>query len=397
MYRAPDIVQVGGWRLKEGAYGRDMYGLTHSVLPAPLASATGRETVDDFCAERDAEGRGIQRFMPFEELDAILQDGDILVMTAPEDVGAVMMDPDPMKRANCLKQRGWHAEIVYKGGDGRYWQKAPWHSHLVKHPCSEMASHPAGSDFIVSIYRPELGVDPIRQAGLKAEVRRWVEIFKDHKFPERADQFNIHEYLDPADFETPEDLRRIAVFLIRKELEQVQKVTCVQWAYQVLCLALNAPLTPRLLKEIGAYEAYREHWAGQLGYADDALEPLGRVPFVPYTPAETLQSFLNTYAEGVSLLDWVGKGGALASMLGFDLGVLLGRGTDKRAEILTGYFAEVFARRDLTVPLVIPNRPPYRHVMPIQPFCEVRKPSRPGNLKWSYVATAVNGNRLAGA
>ena len=216
MNRDPDVVQVGGWRLKEGAFGRDLYGLTHSVLPAPLASATGRETVDDFCAERDAEERGIQRFMPFGELDSVLQDGDILVMTAPEDVGAVMMDPDPMKRANCLKQRGWHAEIVYKGGDGRYWQKAPWHSHLVKHPCSEMASHPAGSDFIVSIYRPELGVDPIRQAGLKAEVRRWVEIFKDHKFPERADQFNIHEYLDPADFETPEDLRRIAVFLIRR-------------------------------------------------------------------------------------------------------------------------------------------------------------------------------------
>lgn len=397
MTRAPDIVQVGDWRIKDGAYGRNLYNLTHSTLPASLASISGRETVDDFCAERDVEGRGVQRFVPFGELDSVLQDGDLFVMTAPEDVGAVMTDADPMKRVNCLKQRGWHAEIVCKGGDGRYWQKAPWHSNLIKHPCSEMASHPAGSDFIVSIYRPELGVDPIRQAGLKVEVRRWVEIFCVHKFPERADQFNIHEYLDPADFETPEDLRRIAGALIRKEYDQVQKVTCVQWAYQVLCLALNVPLTPRLLKEIGAYEAYQEHWAGQLGYADDALEPLGRVPFVPYTPAETLQSFLNTYAEGVSLLDWAGKGGALASMLGFDLGVLSGQGEGKRAEVLAGYFTEVFARRDLTIPLVIPGRPPYRHVMPIQPFCEVRKPSRPDNLKWRYVATAVNGNNLVHA
>ena len=397
MKRAPEIVQEGEWRLKEGAFGKDLYHLTHSTLPPQLAALTGMETVDDFCAARNAEGRGVQKFIPYEELDGVLQDGDMLVMTEPHDVGAMMMSPEKEKKANCLKQRGWHAEIVYMGADGHYLQKAPWHNRLIKHDCRNMRMHPRYSDFIAGIYRVELEKDRAYEAALKAEVRRWVEIFGEHKFPDKASQFNIHEYLDPADFETPDDLRRIAAHLIRKEYDQIQMVTCVQWAYQVLCLALNVPLTSKLLKVLGVYEAYQENWAAALGYADDSLEPLNRVPYVPYAPAETLQSFFNTYAEGVSLIEWMGKGMALGALFGFDMNVMAGKESEGKDGALRDYFSEVLAKRDLTIPLRVPGRPPYRHVMPIQPFCEVRKPSRPGNMRWSYVATAVNGDHLVRA
>ena len=393
MKRAADIIQEGDWRLKEGAFGKDLYSLTHSTLPPQLAALTGMETVDDFCAKRDKNGQGIQKFIPYEEMDSLLRDGDMLVMTTPADVGAIMME-EGKNKANSLTQRGWHAEIAYRDADGCFYQKAPWHDRLIKHPCKNMNLHPCYSDFIVGIYRAELGVDCTREEALKAEVRRWAEIFCVHKFPDKASQFNIHEYLDPADFETPEDLRRIAAHLIRKEYDQIQMVTCVQWAYQVLCLALNVPLTPNLLKELGVYEAYRQHWEPTLGAADDSLVPLNRVPFVPYAPAETLQAFLNTYAEGVSLVEWLSKGMALGSLFGFDLNVLIGREAEGKSEIMRNYFAEVLAKGDLTIPLVVSGRPPYRHVMPIQPFCEVRNPSRSNNMRWSYVATAVSSSQL---
>ena len=35
--------------------------------------------------------------------------------------------------------------------------------------------------------------------------------------------------------------------------------------------------------------------------------PLGRLPFVPYSPAQVLQAFLNTYAGGVALLNVAGN------------------------------------------------------------------------------------------
>ena len=396
MKRAADIIQDGDWRLKAGAYGKDLYSLTHSTLPPQLAALTGMETADDFCAKRDSNGQGIQKFIPYEEMDSLLRDGDMLVMTTPADVGAIMMEAGKNK-ANSLTQRGWHAEIVCRDIDGCFYQKAPWHDRLFKHQCKNMDSHPRYSDFIVGIYRAEMGVDRTREEALKAEVRRWAEIFCVHKFPDKASQFNIHEYLDPADFETPDDLRRIAAHLIRKEYDQIQMVTCVQWAYQVLCLALNVPLTPHLLRELGVYEAYQQHWGPTLGVADDSLVPLNRVPYVPYSPAETLQAFLNTYAEGVSLVEWLGKGKALGSLFGFDLNVLLGKDEGGKADVLRNYFAEVLAKGDLTVPLIVPGRPPYRHVMPIQPFCEVRNPSRSGNMRWSYVATAVSRSQLVRA
>ena len=394
MKRAPEIVQEGEWRLKERAFGKDLYQLTHSTLPPQLAALTGMETVDDFCAMRNAEGRGIQKFIPYEEMDSVLQDGDILVFTATDDWGDVLKGKEP---ANALKQRGWHAEIAFKNANGPFWQKAPWGDGLLPHPCADMALRSNYRDYIVAIYRVEPAGNDAQVAALKAEVRRWVEIFCRHKFPKKADQFNIHEYLDPADFETPDDLRRIAVHLIKKEYDQIEKVTCVQWAYQVLCLALNVPLASKLLKELGAYEAYQENWAAALGYADDSLEPMNRVPYVPYAPAETLQSLINTYAEGLSLIDWLEKGMGVGALFGFDMNVLAGKESEGKAGVLRDYFAEVLAKRDLTVPLRVPGRPPYRHVMPIQPFCEVRKPSRLDNMRWSYVATAVNGDQLVRA
>ena len=391
MKRAPDIVQEGEWRLKEGAFGKDLYQLTHSTLPPQLAALTKVETVDDFCAKRDENGRGIQKFIPYEEMDPVLQDGDILVFTATDDWGDVLKGKEP---ANALKQRGWHAEIAFKNTDGRFWQKAPWGDSLLPHPCADMAVRSNYRDYIVAIYRIEPTGDGAQLAGLKSEVRRWVQIFCKHKFPKKADQFNIHEYIDPADFETPDDLRCIATHLIRKEYDQVHKVTCVQWAYQVLCLALNVPLTSRLLKELGVFEAYQENWEATLGYADDFVEPLNRVPYVPYSPAETLQALINTYAEGFSLVEWLGKGMALGSLFGFDMNVLLEKDGGGQADVLRKYFAEVLASGDLTVPLIVPDRPPYRHVMPIQPFCEVRSPSRSSNMRWGYVATAVSGSQL---
>ena len=130
MKRAPEIIQIGDWRLKEGEYGKSVYNLTHSRIPETLAKISGMETADDYCAERDAEGRGIQKFIPYEEMDTVLQDGDILVYMDTNELLQI-------EKAAKPKQRGWHGEIAYKNEDGAFHQKATWSGKLRELKCAD--------------------------------------------------------------------------------------------------------------------------------------------------------------------------------------------------------------------------------------------------------------------
>ena len=346
--------------------------------------------VDDFCAERNEDGSGIVKFIPYEEMDEHLMNGDIVVFTETADIGNIITQKNP----DMLKQRGWHAEIAFKDAKGGFREIAPWHNSLIQHTCKKMHAHPqsCARNAILGIYRVHTGCDQTIENALKAQVNRWIRIFGHHQFPTPSDHFGIHQYLDPADFLNVADLQNIACLLIRREYDKIAKVTCVQWAYQVLCLALNVPLTRATLSELGVYDEYVDHWKSQLGLDDDSIKPLGKLPFVPYSPAETLQAWLNTYAEGIDLLQLLQTSSAFSGLLEKGLTSLVSN--ENAADVVLSYFKEVGQKQDLTLPLVIDGRPPYSHVMPIQPFCEVRKPSRPENLRWSYVATAVNRSEL---
>lgn len=404
MKRAPEIVQIGGWRLRDGAYGKGDYDLTHSQLPAKLMALTEQENVDDFCAERDSGGRGIQKFIPYEEMDAVLMDGDILVY----------MDRRGLSEMPCLdmpKQRGWHGEIAYKKMDGAFYQQATWGGEPREWKCANNADDrkcqtPNVKNPIIGIYRLELNIPEAHERQLKCGTRFWAEIFSRHTFPTPAQQFGIDRYLDPADFGTVADIEAMAPRIIRQE--EVKPVTCIQWAYQVLCLAINVPLSRTMLRRLGEdVEAeYEKRYAAKLGWMDNSILPAGKIPYVPYTPAETAQSFLDTYGNGLSLVEALTSGHQLGDMLGVNPSILIDgamkdAGEDIRKRLaaqLAAYFVDVARTGDRTRPLYLDGRSDeYRHVMPIQPFCEVRNPTRPDNLGWSYIATAVGGDELVRA
>lgn len=380
------VIQEGRWRFRDQVFGRALKDIVFTETPALADGKIPARSVDDFCAERDDEGRGRLRVLPFIELDDYLRDGDLMVMKTLAPVSGLIAS----RKADMLKQRGWHAEIVARENNGSCHNYAPWHDRIIPWRCTDMANHPHAADALIDIYRVNTGVDEIRESKLKAEVRRWREIFGQHRFPNKADHFDIHEYLDPADFSTVDDLKDIARRLIRMDYDQVAKVTCVQWAYQVLCLALNVPLTKAVLENMGVYEDYCRNWDA-LGLAED-VTPLGQLPFCPYTPAETIQSFLNTYADGVDLIPLLRVGNFVGDLLDKDIGTLISHAA--AADVLSDYFARVRASNNLAEPLVVSGRPPYHHVMPIHPFCEVRRPSRSDNLSWSYIGTAVRDSQV---
>jgi len=404
MTRTPDVIQIGDWRLREGAYGKGVNELTHSQLPPKIAALTGLTTVDDFCAMRDEEGRGTQKFIPYEEMDSVLQDGDMLVYMDRRGLSE-------MEKEEYLKQRGWHGEIAYKKDDGKYYQQATWGGKLREIQCADNSNDrncqsPNVKNPILGIYRVMLGLPEGMEQKLKRGVGMWAAIFSSHAFPTAGQQFGIDRYLDPADFGTVEEIEALAPRIIRQE--EVKPVTCIQWAYQVLCLAVNVPLSRAMLRRLGegVEVEYETRFAATLGWMDDSIMPAGKIPYVPYTPAETAQSFLDTYGNGVSLVEALSAGHQLGDMLGVNPSILIdgamkNAGEDIRKQLasqLAAYFADIAHTGDRTRPLYIDGRTDeYRHVMPIQPFCEVRNQSRPGNLGWSYIATAVGVEELVRA
>jgi len=232
---------LGGWNINWDAFGAKFgpRNLDQLVLASPpsLPGLPFGTAVDDFSATIDESRQPCPpylRVVPFgcreDAISPLIDDGDILVFVHQ----AVNRD----NPAEALKQRGWHAEICYKNDAGQAFQKAPWG------PCND--SDPS---WIIHIFRLELpGIDRDRVVTLKRQVRSWKTIFNDYDFPTDGNPATGgHWFLDPADFASVSDLEDLARRIIRRPegiKPSVPPVTCVQWAYQVLCLALNVPISP---------------------------------------------------------------------------------------------------------------------------------------------------------
>ncbi len=288
-----------------------------------------------------------------------------------------------------LKQRGWHAEAAYTGNDGTARQVAVWGP---RH--SDRQFHEGDTKFaIMHIFHPEFpGVDAERLAGLKGEIRRWKEIFNKHRFPENGDLYTgSHKYLDPADFTTPDELAAIAVRLIDRppnEEPKIGSVTCVQWSYQTVCLALNFHLNRHTLKELGVFDSYEKHWMPRLGAASEDLRGLNMLPFMAYSPAEVLQESLNTYAPGHRLVDLLRTHDDLGLVPGALLSSVELPGF---VEHVPGYLHRVAETGDISLPFDVQGHA-VRFVMPIAFYCENRRASSlDANAPWfRYIATAVH-------
>ena len=290
---------LGKWTIDWGKFGqhyavRSLDELVSSTMPE-VPGIPFQRPVDDFSAVYDdalVRCGPYLRIIPYggsqDLISPVVQDGDLFVF--------VHQRLDYSNPLMLLEQRGWHAELCYKNDAGVAFQTAPWGDSLGNHPCNQTVDGGGHDDRIVHVFRPEFPSMSQQQAdALKQQVRAWRRVFNKHRFPRDGEQFPASPwFFDPADFATVADLEVLAKALVCRspnDFPNVPEVTCVQWSYEVLCLALNVPLTAENLGRLGIRGDYDRHWAASLGTPPATICGLGRLPFVPYSPAEVLQAF----------------------------------------------------------------------------------------------------------
>ena len=378
------------WNKFAQQYGvRTLEELVLSTMPG-VPGIPFQRPADDFSATYDetrARRDYYLRIIPYgggqDLISPVVQDGDLFVFVHPK-----LSFGDPLM---LLEQRGWHAELCYKDGTGIAYQIAPWGDNLGNQPCNRSKDGDGQEDRIVHVFRPEFPSMPQQATALKGQVRVWRQVFNKHKFPQTGEQFSGSPwFLDPTEFATVSDLEGLAKAMVCRspnDFPKVPEVTCVKWSYEVLCLALNVPLTAENLERLGIRGDYDKHWSGILGNPPASMAGLGRLPFVPYSPAQVLQAFLDTYANGTSLLE-LAKNPTAGAWLKELLKKMPAPGLIERVE---GYFEEILESGDISRPFVVPGRPPYRFMMPISFFCESRRPSQTASDPWfRYIGTAVH-------
>ena len=298
-----EIDYVGEYRLNPNGGHREPYWASSVSF-----KGVGGCVVD--AAGADGSGRNFVRLLPYgtgcHALDGVVQDGDLLsYMQGPLTIGwPAQLSPNAV--VNVLKGRASHAELGYAGKDGSARQVSLWGAPGGIRPL-DRPFHEHACDDAISIYRVSLagyGVDADCEQKLKAGVRRWKRIVQPVYFP--CETMN----LDPVDFTTVDELRRIAVEFVSHNPTVPRppcafKLNCVQWSTLVFSLAVCFPLSRTALASFGALEPYERNWAAQLGFAEDGLVGIGELPIPFYTVREAVENILDLYLPDVKSV--VGK------------------------------------------------------------------------------------------
>lgn len=259
----------------------------------------------------DENGQNVVNLLPYKansecsHIDSILQDGDLLAyvqgpmdIAIPSDISSYGYNDSAFNRlGDVLKGRATHAELGYLNSEKQAMQISLWgRTGPMEAEDRRFFTHTNGD--AISIYRvslKEYNVDSHVEKLLKAEVKRWKEMVKPILFP-----FGAEMNIDPADFNTIEELYKIAEECINHSPNDSKplfnfKLNCVQWSTLVFSLAVCFPLSERMLKEMGHYDAYRANWATRLGYAEDGLMGIRELPIPFYTMEEILENTLDMY------------------------------------------------------------------------------------------------------
>lgn len=248
---------------------------------------------------------------------------------------------------------------------------------------------PSSTQPVINLYRLVLESGPIANSdAFCRSLLAWKTIYDFHKIPPTDERW----YLDPADFSSRESLAKIAKALLNrppKSDPQLQPVTCVQWVYTVFCLAVLFPPSEKILRDLNSYEAYVKHWNHlHLETLDQDVPFLDDLPFKPYSPAQLLQAFLDTYTEGLDLLS------LLRNQTQKELAEqhLQAACRKEYSGLIRPYLNRLQQTEDLTIQL---QEAPHGFLMPSCFFCEERKPRKAGAKSWfEYVGTALHDSIL---
>ena len=297
------IDYIGNYRFKAGNHRhREPYWASKVVFK------NYEEHVVD-AAGKDDEGKDFVRLLPYKkradcpQIDEILRDGDLLAyVMEPKtiDIPSDFSNIDAKTLGalgDVLKGRASHAELGYRNEANQAMQVSLWEHSGPTYPDDRRFSIHTDSDTI-NIYRVSLSgynVDTRTETLLKAEVKRWKEMVKPVEFP-CGRKMNV----DPVDFTTMEELRKIAESCINHAPDNTTplfnfKLNCVQWSALVFSLAVCFPLSERMLRETGLWEGYKTNWAGKLGCAAEDLVGIGELPIPFYTMEEIVENTLEMY------------------------------------------------------------------------------------------------------
>ena len=344
-------------------------------------------TVDDFSARHDRDGsvcsQGILQFIPYGPSDivsSLTNDGDIAVyMTAKPPVFNTNRDGLFAE----LKQRGFHAELCYKHNP-QTWNASVWGDGFKDRAISSLNSNDILNTFL-NIYRLVLPSGPVANSpAFSQSIRSWKLIYDKYATPPG----DYRWYLDPADFSSRTDLAKTAIALLNRQPgtdPNLPPVTCVQWVYTVFCLALLFPLSEQILKELRMLDSYTANWQMQCGNPINQVSPfLPDVPFKPYSPAQMMQAFLDTYCGGVDLMFLLRSGG---SPIQTKILQYIQSACPDYSSFIQPYLQQLVATGDPTLQL---NEAPHGFIMPSCFFCEERKPRQAGSSCWfEYIGTAM--------
>jgi len=341
--------------------------------------------VDDFSARHNADGsicqQGVLEFIPYGQPDDVITshvlDGDIAVYVTPK--------PSPFANNRdgaiaAVKQRGWHAELCHKK-NLRAWNASVWTDVFKDRPISDLS----GGEML-SIYRIAGPTGPIAQSETFCQsLHIWMRPVDSYVVP----PVDFRWYLDPADFSSRDSLSRIAKALLSRPAGSspgLSPVTCVQWVYTVFCLALLFPPSEPILKDLSMLDSYGNLWQSSLGDLIKQDKPfLQEVPFKPYSPAQMVQAFLNTYCGGVDLLFCMQAGGVTGRATLEQ--IIQGACPPEYQPLIQAYLKRVQETHDPTIQL---DEAPHGFLMPSCFFCEERKEQRGDGMCWfDYVGTAM--------
>ena len=297
------IKYIGSYRFKEGSPRHQ-----EPYWQSAVSFNGKRKTVIDV-AGIDNEGQNIVRLLPYREnlesplIDEVLHDGDLLAyvqkpkeIVFPHEI-AMCNDSAIKQLGDVLKGRTTHAELGYINKDKQAMQVSLWgRTGPMEAEDRRFFTHTNGDT--ISIYRVSLegyNIDCHTEALLKAEIKRWKEIVKPIVFPV-GEEMNV----DPADFNTIDELRKIAEECINHSPNDSKplfnfKLNCVQWSTLVFSLAVCFPLSEKMLKAFGLFEGYKANWANRLGYAEEGLMGIRELPIPFYTMEEIIENTLDMY------------------------------------------------------------------------------------------------------
>ncbi len=340
------------WTIDQNTFGMSLDQLVVTQLPAwdniisrtgltlPQPSGYTARSIDDFSPDFAQDGTAILNIVPFSELDNIIQNGDVVVF---------MERSASLDVVQLMKQRGWHAEIAFRNAEGKTVQCAPWGEPTVQdHRCTELAMHRHYDALRWNLHIFRIAASAGRDgqiAGLLDGICKWRTIFHAYQFPAGPNwQFA------PADFGDIAELEDIACRLIRSE--KIPDMFCMQWVHAVLSLALNVPLNRSTLVRLGVLNFYENRWS-QVGFLDEEIIALGRLPIVPYSQSDLVVALCTLY-------------------LGMSEPTVR---------------AALPALRQMSTVQSVLQSAPSRTVLPISPFTEYRKTAHTGSVPWEYVAT----------